>query len=118
MRLDRTSLDVTRPALRVWLKSALCLCALVMIVFGTVSVASAASDAPRHQLEFVKTPPAVPAPSVSDEPEITITDSAQALTPSSTRSIACDESIRVRLPLDEPMLDRSEPPQLRPPIGT
>ncbi|MCG6206828.1 hypothetical protein LPW26_19435 [Rhodopseudomonas sp. HC1] len=100
-----------------WLKAALCLCALAMIVLGTAPAAFAASDAPRHQLEFVKTPPAVPAPNVSDEPEITTTDSAQALTPSSTRSIACDQSTRMGLPLVVAMLDRSEPPQLRPPIG-
>ncbi|WP_420132825.1 hypothetical protein [Rhodopseudomonas sp.] len=118
MRLDRNS-DLTRLStdLRLWLKSALCLCALIMVAVGTASSASAASDAPRPQLEFVKTPPAVPAPSLSDEPEITITDTAQALTPSSTRSAVCDQASRVRLPLDAPMLDRSEPPQLRPPIG-
>lgn len=116
MRLDRTSLDATRPALRLWLKSVLCLCALAMIVLGT-ALPAAAADAPRDQLEFVKTPPPVPAPSVSDEPEITTTDSAQALISAPGRSIACDQSSRVRLPLSEPMLDRSEPPQLRPPIA-
>lgn len=116
MRLDRTSLDPTPSALRLWLKSALCLCALAMIVLGTAPFASAA-DAPRDQLEFVKTPPPVPAPSLSDEPEITTTDSAQALISAPGRSIAGHDATRVRLPLSEPMLDRSEPPQLRPPIA-
>ncbi|MCP9629692.1 hypothetical protein NML43_21595 [Rhodopseudomonas palustris] len=117
MRLDRNSDHTTFPtALRLWLNSALLVCALIMIAVGTASSASAASDAPRQQLEFVKTPPAVPAPSLSDEPEVTTTDTAQALTPSSSRSMACDQSTRVRLQLDQPMLGRSEPPQLRPPI--
>ncbi|ABD05977.1 conserved hypothetical protein [Rhodopseudomonas palustris HaA2] len=117
MQRDRTSSDLIWPALRLWLKSAICLCALAMIVLGTASVASAAPEMPRDQLEFVKTPPPVPTPSVSDEPEITTTDSAQALTPAPGRSFACDQSTRVRLPLSEAMLDRSEPPQLRPPIA-
>lgn len=118
MRLDRNSDHTTLPtALRLWLRSALFLCALVLVVFGFVSTASASPDAFRLQLEFVKTPPAVPAPSLSDEPEITTTDTAQALTPASCRSAGCDQSRRVRLPLDEPMLGRSEPPKLRPPIG-
>lgn len=118
MRLDRNSDDTTfSTALRLWLKSALLVCALIMIAVGTASSASAASDAPRQQLEFVKTPPAVPAPSLSDEPEVTTTDSAQALTPASTRNANCEASTRIGLPLDEPMFDRSEPPQLRPPIA-
>ncbi len=117
MRTDRNCDTTASTALRLWLTSVLCLCALIMIAVGTASTAFAASDAPRQHLEFVKTPPAVPAPSLSDEPEVTITDSAQALTPSSTRSARCEQSRRLRLPLDEPMLSRSEPPQFRPPIG-
>ncbi|RJF67427.1 hypothetical protein D4Q52_23040 [Rhodopseudomonas palustris] len=117
MRLDLNSdYTIVLTALRLWLKSALVVCALMMIAVGAASSASAASDARHQQLEFVKTPPSVPAPSLSDEPEVTTTDSGQALTPSSSRSMACDQSTRVRLPLDERTLDRSEPPQLRPPI--
>ncbi|PZA10121.1 hypothetical protein DNX69_22235 [Rhodopseudomonas palustris] len=103
-------------ALRLWLKAAICVCAFAVLVLGNVSTAMA-DDAPRTQLEFVKTPLPVPPLNLSDDPEIVTSDSAHALTPVSFRSIGCDQSSRVRLPPAEPMLDRSEPPQLRPPIA-
>jgi hypothetical protein len=117
MRHSRNGND--RPpffALRFWLEVAICLCALAVVVVGTASVASA-HERPRHQLEFVKTPPPVPAPNVADEPEICTTDSTQVLTPASLKPTRGDQSSRVGLPLAAPMLDRSEPPQIRPPIA-
>jgi hypothetical protein len=117
MRFERHSDGRTMSAaLRLWLKAAICVCAFVVLVLGNVSVASA-HEAPRPELAFVKTPPPVPPLNLSDDPEIMTTDSANALTPVSFRSLGCDQSTRVHLPLAEPMLDRSEPPQLRPPIA-
>ncbi|WP_349627760.1 hypothetical protein [Rhodopseudomonas sp. BR0C11] len=106
----------TSAALRLWLKAAICVCAFVVLVLGNVSAASA-HQAPQPELVFVKTPPPVPPLNLSDDPEIMTTDSANALSPVSFRTIGCDQTTRVHLPLAEPMLDRSEPPQLRPPIA-
>ncbi|MBI5128394.1 MAG: hypothetical protein HZA66_03045 [Rhodopseudomonas palustris] len=117
MRRDRNSDTARTTALQLWLKAAICLCALAVIVLGTASVASA-HDAPRDQLAFVKTLPPVPAPNVSDEPEICTPEaSATVLDAASLRGAVCDQSTRLRLPLAEMMLDRSERPLLRPPIA-
>nr|WP_246700274.1 hypothetical protein [Rhodopseudomonas sp. WA056] len=103
-------------AVRLWLQAAICVCAFAVLVLGNVSVA-AAQDGPRPEFTLVKTPPPVPPLNLTDDPEIMTTDSANALTPVSFRNLGCDQSTRVHLPLVEPMLDRSEPPQLRPPIA-
>ncbi|MGP9812283.1 hypothetical protein ACTZWT_12290 [Rhodopseudomonas sp. NSM] len=103
--------------MRLWLKAAICLFALAVIIVATVPVASA-HDAPRDQFEFVKTPPPGPAPTLSDDPEVFAPEaSAHLLTPVPLRRAAC-ESIRLQLPLAEVMLDRSERPPLRPPIAS
>jgi hypothetical protein len=143
MRCKRNSDDRTiSAALRLWLEAAICVCLFVVIVVATIPVASAeavsqravsvdvasaqavpavalwaADQAPQPQLAFDRTPPSLPPLNLSDDPEIMTTDGAHALTPVSLRSAGCDQSTRAHLPLAEPMLDRSEPPQLRPPIA-
>jgi hypothetical protein len=105
-------------ALRFWLKTAAYLCALALIVLGPVSLASA-YEAPSQRLEFVKTPTPIPAPNFNIDPDLCTPDTeaaAHALAPVPSRSAPCDVATRLRLPLAEMMLDRSERPLLRPPI--
>nr|WP_246700870.1 hypothetical protein [Rhodopseudomonas sp. BR0M22] len=117
MRCERNSDGRTHSAaLRLWLGALICACAFAVLVLGSAPVASA-DTGPHAQLVFVKTPLPVPPLNLSDDPEIMTTDSASALMPLSFRTADCHPSTRVRLPLAEPMLDRSEPPQLRPPIA-
>ncbi|WP_322515845.1 hypothetical protein SR870_23195 [Rhodopseudomonas palustris] len=104
--------------MRLWLKAAICLCALAVVIVATGPVASA-HDAPRGLLEFVKTPPPCPTPHGGDEPEVFAPEAgAHLLAPAALRSGVRDRSTRLRLPLAGVMLDRSERPLLRPPIAS